>query len=212
MRFSSVKIEKLFGYPAVYEPNQYYLIEFKDITRLYLSDSRGSLHLLNDTPSVVNKLPSNGILNFGDTGIVIADTEAIGYREVTLPPAENRLYFEFWVLYGNGLRIKTADTSTLIKISGTEDNGLESNYPTSTVRLYAENGHWVARYITGQWNSVDLLPPPVPVIYDVDDITDSEFTIYWYDVNDTVVPTVGSLTGTEQDDESILWEFDAGSD
>lgn len=157
MRYSDVKVEKLLAFPKEPQPNQFYLIETRGITRFYLSDTFARLHLLNETPALVIKDVNGLTLVPLDSGSIITDKASIGYQEITLPTATLPMDFEFWCFHGNGIRVSTSVEGELIYFEALSGPTIESTTPVSTIKLASYEGHWVVRYFTGAWEFTGLL-------------------------------------------------------
>jgi hypothetical protein len=129
MIFNGVKIEKLLGLPVSTRPNQFYLIETKDgAVEFYLSDSTGTLHLLNEgfTGEIdVNVKDSIGVFPVDDTNVFNNDGATVEVA-LALPLDADGLEFSFVVLDNSFLCLRSLE------------------------------GKWVARYMTGVWNTSDL--------------------------------------------------------
>lgn len=158
MRFSGVKIEKLLGMPTTILPNQFYLIETGGGTRFYISDTKSKLHLLNESPSTIYDGPTGTIILLStDSGSIITDDNIPSVKNVYLPEALDGVEFEFWVVYGNGLRLYTNDGVELIKIGTAHQDKLKSVTDGSALRLYSYNGHWLARSLVGDWETEEIV-------------------------------------------------------
>lgn len=173
MRFSGVKIEKLMAIPAAPLPNQFYLVETGGGTKFYISDTESRLHLLNESPADLYVGPIGTItLTPSDSGSIITDDNSPSVKNVYLPNVADSIEYEFWVVYGNGLRLYTADGTQLIKIGTAHQDKLKSVVDSSALRIYAFNGHWRARSLVGDWETEEVVTyQDVTVIYQGDTVT-----------------------------------------
>jgi hypothetical protein len=161
MIFNGVKIEKLLGLPVSTRPNQFYLIETKDgAVEFYLSDSTGTLHLLNEgfTGEIdVNVKDSIGVFPVDDTNVFNNDGATVEVA-LALPLDADGLEFSFVVLDNSGIVVGLPPGEsgylgdTPIPSGGT----VNSTSIGSFLCLRSLEGKWVARYMTGVWNTSDL--------------------------------------------------------
>lgn len=157
MIFNGVKIEKLLGMPTTTQPNQFYLIEGADVpTQLYLSDSDGVLHLLNEGFIAGLNINQTVSITLDDTGLnnVYYSIGAAGTVTITLPEAIDGLEYSFAVLSETGLTISVPpDTDVYIGDQLVDSCAvISSTVKGSFLCLRAVGSTWIARYLTGQWN------------------------------------------------------------
>lgn len=159
LTFSDVKIEKQLGIPEIVVPNRFYLIETGGTVRFYLSDSKGTLHLLNE-----GYIKDINVNKTSDYSVEIVDENTVFHTINSgnpvmfyLPPPEENFQLSFFT-HNDIVRVSTTGPEqvylgdVLVDIN----EAIESAYPGSFICLRAIDGYWVARYLTGQWDVVTI--------------------------------------------------------
>lgn len=155
LTFSDIKIEKLLSLPDNPVANRFYLVETGGTTKLYLSDSKSNLHLLNTgfvAEKNVNKTDDYSIDTI-ENRTVFNDAGATKSITFYLPCIVDEQEFSFSVLEST-VRVATTCAEQLYLGDVLIDTNeiIESSYPGSFVIFRAIEGKWVARYVTGQWD------------------------------------------------------------